>query len=81
MPRCKKEVSLTTQESITDIFPCKYCGNTEPSLTTRNKCIKGIPWYCASVNCDEFSEERYDKIKKPVKRKRLNLNKVLVDTF
>jgi hypothetical protein len=57
---------------------CQYCGNC-----TDKKCLADVPWYCGSIHCGFFTEE---KIKGVSKKKRSSsmkriLGKTLVETF
>jgi hypothetical protein len=52
---------------------CAYCNNNVCGY-----CQKGIPYYCTSINCGQFSES-VPNLK--ITRHRFNLDKVLVETF
>jgi len=66
---------------------CKYCAYCISENGT-NKCLKDVPWYCASINCKYFAETSInaEKIKSVGKRKRATsmkqlMRKTLVETF
>jgi hypothetical protein len=54
---------------------CRYCGNS-----TGTHCLASVPWYCCSIFCARFRETPAEALK-PVKRRRANPLKALVETF
>jgi hypothetical protein len=56
---------------------CQYCGNC-----VEKKCLADVPWYCCSIYCKYFTEEK--KVLEKKKRShsiKYIMQKVLVDTF
>ena len=54
---------------------CNYCSNA-----VDDKCLAGVPYYAVSLGCDYFSEPVV-KRKNRLRKKYLNLKKVLVETI
>jgi hypothetical protein len=54
---------------------CAYCGNSDGV-----HCLADVPWYCASVYC-KYYRENPPKAERPVKRRRVNPLRYLVETF
>ena len=40
---------------------CKFCGNCQSAV-----CIKGVPYYGVSYDCDEFTEETEETVQEAV---------------
>jgi len=55
---------------------CKYCAN----CTEDKKCLEDVPWYCCSIYCKYFAEEKPPQKKRPLSIKRI-MKITLVDTF
>jgi hypothetical protein len=51
---------------------CTFCGNCQGG------CLADVPYYAVSINCKYFKETSPQV---PVKRKRFDLKKILVETI
>ena len=60
---------------------CKYCDNCK-EVEGRPKCLEDVPWWCCSIYCKYFAEEKLEPQprKRRVSMKRL-MRKTLVETF
>lgn len=55
---------------------CGYCANCK-----NRKCLAGVPWYCASIHCQHFTEEKIGaRENRPLTVERI-MKKTLVETL
>jgi len=59
---------------------CKYCANCL-LVEGKHKCLADVPWYCVSIDCKYFAEERIEPPKKRRTSMKRLMNKVLVEIF
>jgi len=55
---------------------CKYCINCQAK-----KCLADVPWYCCSINCRFFAEEKAIAPKKRQPSIKRIMKRTLVETF
>ena len=56
-------------EHMYDVI-CKYCGNCQDK-----KCLANVPWYCCSIGCVHFLEEKIESLKK--RKRSLSMKQII----